>query len=62
MNYRIVPTVNFDKKVKILAKKYRSLKADLDAFEKELTNEKCKQIFEQTKNLQQWIKDTILSK
>jgi len=27
-----------------------------------LTNERCKQIFEQTKQLQQWIKETILSK
>ena len=36
MNYRIVATDNFDKKVKILSKKYRSLKQDLIAFEKDL--------------------------
>jgi len=36
MNYQIITTDNFDKKVKVLAKKYRSLKKDLIAFEKEL--------------------------
>ena len=36
MNYQTVTTDDFDKKVKALSKKYRSLKADLVAFEKEL--------------------------
>ena len=36
MNYQTVTTDDFDKKVKALSKKYRSLKADLIAFEKEL--------------------------
>ena len=36
MNYQTVTTEDFDKKVKELSKKYRSLKADLIAFEKEL--------------------------
>jgi len=36
MNYRIVSTEDFDKKVKILSKKYRSLKADLIAFQEDL--------------------------
>ena len=36
MNYQTVTTDDFDKKVKVLSKKYRSLKADLIAFEKEL--------------------------
>jgi len=36
MNYQTVTTDDFDKKVKSLSKKYRSLKADLIAFEKEL--------------------------
>jgi hypothetical protein len=36
MNYQTVTTDDFDKKVKALSKKYRSLKADLLALEKEL--------------------------
>jgi len=36
MNYQTVTTDYFDDKVKTLLKKYRSLKADLAAFEKEL--------------------------
>ena len=36
MNYQTVTTEDFDCKVKTLSKKYRSLKADLIAFEKEL--------------------------
>ena len=36
MNYRIVTTDDFDRKVKMLLKKYRSLKTDLIEFEKEL--------------------------
>jgi len=36
MNYQTVTTEDFDKKVKELSKKYRSIKADLTAFEKEL--------------------------
>jgi len=36
MNYQTVTTEDFDRKVKTLSKKYRSLKADLIAFEKEL--------------------------
>jgi hypothetical protein len=36
MNYQTVTTDDFDKKVKALSKKYRSLKADLIVFEKEL--------------------------
>jgi len=36
MNYQTVTTDDFDDKVKALSKKYRSLKADLAAFEKEL--------------------------
>ena len=36
MNYKIVPTDDFDKKVKILSKKYRSLKTDLMEFQEEL--------------------------
>ena len=36
MNYQTVTTDDFDKKVKILSKKYSSLKADLIAFEKKL--------------------------
>ena len=36
MNYLIVTTDDFDRNVKALSKKYRSLKADLIAFQKEL--------------------------
>ena len=36
MNYQTVTTDDFDEKVKTLSKKYRSIKADLAAFEKEL--------------------------
>jgi len=36
MNYQTVTTDDFVNKVKVLSKKYRSLKADLIAFEKEL--------------------------
>jgi len=36
MNYEIVTTEDFDKKVKSLAKKYRSLPDDLVSFKKEL--------------------------
>ena len=36
MNYKIVPTEDFDKAVKRLSKKYNSLKADLIAFQKDL--------------------------
>ena len=36
MNYRIVATDDFDKNVKTLSKKYRSLKNDLITFQKEL--------------------------
>ena len=36
MNYRIVTTDDFDRNVKILLKKYRSLKTDLITFQKEL--------------------------
>ena len=36
MNYQTVTTEDFDRKVKALSKKYRSLKTDLIAFEKEL--------------------------
>jgi len=36
MNYRIVTTDDFDRNVKALLKKYRSLKTDLITFQKEL--------------------------
>ena len=36
MNYQTVTTKDFDKQVRLLSKKYRSLKTDLKAFEKEL--------------------------
>jgi len=36
MNYEIVTTEYFDRKVKVLAKKYRSLPEDLATFKKEL--------------------------
>jgi len=36
MNYEIVTTEDFDKKVKSLARKYRSLPDDLENFKKEL--------------------------
>ena len=36
MNYEIVTTEDFDKKVKLLAKKYRSFLDDLEKFKKEL--------------------------
>jgi len=36
MNYEIVTTDYFDKQVKTLSKKYRSLPNDLDVFKKEL--------------------------
>ena len=36
MNYRIVTTDDFDRNVKVLSKKYRSLKTDLITFRKEL--------------------------
>jgi len=36
MNYQTVTTEDFERKVKALSKKYRSLKSDLVAFEKEL--------------------------
>jgi len=36
MNYQTITTEDFDRKVKVLSKKYPSLKADLIAFEKEL--------------------------
>lgn len=36
MNYEIIATKTFRKKVKALSKKYHSLKNDLDEFEKEL--------------------------
>ena len=36
MNYEIVTTEDFDKKVKSLAKKYRSIADDLEKFKKDL--------------------------
>jgi mRNA-degrading endonuclease RelE of RelBE toxin-antitoxin system len=36
MNYSIVPTDNFNKEVKQLAKKHRSIKKDLEQLEKDL--------------------------
>ena len=36
MNYEIVTTEDFDKKIKSLAKKYRSIPDDLEKFKKEL--------------------------
>jgi len=36
MNYRVIFTKDFDRDVKKLLKKYRSIKADVDALKKEL--------------------------
>ena len=36
MNYKIVTTEDFDREIKILSKKYHSLKEDLTTFRKEL--------------------------
>lgn len=38
MNYRIIPQKHFLKELKRLAKKYRSLKQDLQALQNELSN------------------------
>lgn len=36
MNYRVIPTPTFAKSLKALAKRYRSMKEDVDAFTKSL--------------------------
>lgn len=36
MNYKAIPTPSFRKEVKALAKRYKSLKADLDEFRKSI--------------------------
>ena len=48
MNYRIVTTDDFDREVKKLSKKYRSLKKDLDIYDKiqkeSITKEEIQQL------------------
>ena len=41
MNYKIIPRKHFLKEVKRLAKKYRSLKQDLQALQDELSRNPC---------------------
>lgn len=36
MNYKVIPTPTFAKSLKALAKRYKSMKADMDAFRKSL--------------------------
>ena len=36
MNFKVIPTPTFAKSLKALAKRYRSMKADMDAFRKSL--------------------------
>lgn len=39
MNFKVIPTPTFAKSLKALAKRYRSMKADMDAFRKSLVED-----------------------